>query len=216
MHGLCNTTLFNHPNKNRKRRCDSVGIAPATGWTIGILGFDSRRGLGIFFFTTTSRTALGPTKPPIQWVTGALSLGVKWLGREADHSFPSSAEVDNAWSYTSTPQYVFMAWCLVKHRDNFTLTISGEVYKLWSFSLSDIFYFVLSLRSIHFPQHVVLRESVTKLFHWVTDLYEKYLMKLIKSSRKKMGGARSTYGRNEKCIQYFGWKTWKEEATWKP
>jgi hypothetical protein len=28
----------------------------------------------------------------------------------------------NAWSYTSTPQYAFRAWCLVKHRDNFTFT----------------------------------------------------------------------------------------------
>jgi hypothetical protein len=28
--------------------------------------------------------------------------GVKWPGREADHSRPSSAEVKNAWSYTST------------------------------------------------------------------------------------------------------------------
>jgi hypothetical protein len=27
------------------------------------------------------------------WVPGALTLGVKWLGREADHSPPSSAEV---------------------------------------------------------------------------------------------------------------------------
>jgi len=27
---------------------------------------------------------------------------------------------NNAWSYTSTPQYAFMAWCLVKRRDNFT------------------------------------------------------------------------------------------------
>jgi hypothetical protein len=35
--------------------------------------------------------------------------GVKRPGREADHSPPSSAEVKNAWSYTSTPQYVFMA-----------------------------------------------------------------------------------------------------------
>jgi hypothetical protein len=26
----------------------------------------------------------------------------------------------NAWSYTSTLQCVFMAWCLVKHSDNFT------------------------------------------------------------------------------------------------
>jgi hypothetical protein len=23
------------------------------------------------------------------------------------------------WSYTSTPTYVFMTWCLVKHRDEF-------------------------------------------------------------------------------------------------
>jgi hypothetical protein len=81
--------------------------------------FDSQRGLGIFLFTA-SRMALGPTQPPIQWVPGALSLGVKWLGCEADHSPPSSTEVKNVWSYTSTPQYVFMVWCLVKHRDSFT------------------------------------------------------------------------------------------------
>jgi hypothetical protein len=36
---------------------------------------------------------MGPTQPPIQWVTGTLSLGVKRPGREADHSPPSSAEV---------------------------------------------------------------------------------------------------------------------------
>jgi hypothetical protein len=70
---------------------------------IGDLGFDSRRGLGTFVFTTVSRTSLGPTQPPIQWVPGALSLGVKRLGREADQSPPSSAKVKNAWSYTSTP-----------------------------------------------------------------------------------------------------------------
>jgi hypothetical protein len=91
----------------------------STGWTIGVLGFDSRRGLGIFLFTTVSRTALGPTQPPIQWVPGALFMGVKRPRREAHHSCPPSAEVKNAWSYTSTPQYVFVAWCLVKRRDNF-------------------------------------------------------------------------------------------------
>jgi hypothetical protein len=31
--------------------------------------------------------------PPIQWIKGALSLGVKRPGREADHSPPSGAEV---------------------------------------------------------------------------------------------------------------------------
>jgi hypothetical protein len=65
--------------------------------------FDSREGPGIFIFITVSRPALGPIQPPIQWLSGALSPGVKRLGREADHSPPSSAEVKNAWSYTSIP-----------------------------------------------------------------------------------------------------------------
>jgi hypothetical protein len=34
---------------------------------------------------------------------GTVTPGVKWPGREADHSPPSSVEVKNAWRYTSTP-----------------------------------------------------------------------------------------------------------------
>jgi hypothetical protein len=89
------------------------------GWS-GVLGFDSWWGLGIFLFTTVSRTALGPTQPPTQRVPGSLSLGVKQPGHEADHSPPYSAKVKYGWSYASTPQYAFMARCLVKHRDNLT------------------------------------------------------------------------------------------------
>jgi hypothetical protein len=63
---------------------------------IRVLGFDSQWGLEIFLFTTVSRMALGCAQPPIQWVLGAPSLGVKRPGREADHSSPSSAEVKNA------------------------------------------------------------------------------------------------------------------------
>jgi hypothetical protein len=51
----------------------------------------------------SSRSALRSTQPPIQWVLGALSLGVKRLGREVDHSPPISAEVKKMWIYTSTP-----------------------------------------------------------------------------------------------------------------
>jgi hypothetical protein len=36
-----------------------------TDWTIGVLGFDSPRGLGMFLLTTASRTVLGPTQPLI-------------------------------------------------------------------------------------------------------------------------------------------------------
>jgi hypothetical protein len=70
--------------------------------------------------------ALGPTQPPIRWVRVALSLGGK--AAEADFSPPSSTEIKNAWSYTSTSQYVFMAWCLVKHRGNSSLPYGGWEY----------------------------------------------------------------------------------------
>jgi hypothetical protein len=65
---------------------------------IGVLRFDSwwdggGGGLGMFLFTTASRTALGPTQPPIKWVPRDLSLGIKRQRREADHSLPSSDEV---------------------------------------------------------------------------------------------------------------------------
>jgi hypothetical protein len=59
-----------------------------------------------------------------QWVPETLSLVVKQQRREADHSPPSSATVKNAWIYTSTPPYIFMAGCLVKHRDKFTFTFT--------------------------------------------------------------------------------------------
>jgi hypothetical protein len=69
--------------------------------------------------SVTSRPALGPTRPPIQWVTGGGRVpfpAVKRSGREADHSPPSGAEIKNAWRYTTTPPYVFMTWCLIKQR----------------------------------------------------------------------------------------------------
>jgi hypothetical protein len=76
-------------------------------------GFDSRQGQRTDVFASAFIPALGPIQPPIQWVLDALSPEVKRPGREADHSPPSSAEVKNAWSYTSTPQYVFMASRLI-------------------------------------------------------------------------------------------------------
>jgi hypothetical protein len=58
------------------------------------MGFDSRRELGIFLFTIASRMVPGPTQPPIQWVPVPLSMGVKRPEREANHSPPYIAEVE--------------------------------------------------------------------------------------------------------------------------
>jgi hypothetical protein len=53
---------------------------------------------------------------------GALSLKAKRPRREADHSPPSKAEVKNARRYASIPPYAFMAWYVVKPRDNFYIS----------------------------------------------------------------------------------------------
>jgi hypothetical protein len=52
--------------------------------------------------------------------TGVSSQNVKRTECEADHSPPSSVEVKNALNYISTPTNSFMAWCSIKHKDNFT------------------------------------------------------------------------------------------------
>jgi hypothetical protein len=77
-----------------------------TDWPVAEFGFDSQR----------------PYQPreyrqyPIE--TNVLSLEVNRPGRGADDSPPSSTEAKNA-RVNLDPQYVFRAWCLVKHRDNF-------------------------------------------------------------------------------------------------
>jgi hypothetical protein len=78
-------------------------------------------GAGNFSLQHHVQTGSGahPTPPPIQWV-----LGVKWLWHEAGHSPPSSGEVKSTWSYICTPHYIFMTWCLVKYKDNFTFYLT--------------------------------------------------------------------------------------------
>jgi hypothetical protein len=70
---------------------------------------NSSPGMGkIFLFPASSKPALGPTRPSIQWVPWAPYPGIKRPGREADHSPPASAEVNNTWICASTHPYAFM------------------------------------------------------------------------------------------------------------
>jgi hypothetical protein len=82
-------------------RVGPVGIA--TGYGLDDRGVGVRVPFGSRIVPTSSSPALGPTQPPIEWVPGTVSSGVKRPGREADHSAPASAEVKKMWIYTSTP-----------------------------------------------------------------------------------------------------------------
>jgi hypothetical protein len=53
----------------------------------------------MFISPQGARVALWPTQPPVLWIPGDRSLGVKWPMQEADHSPPSSADGKNEWSY---------------------------------------------------------------------------------------------------------------------
>jgi len=76
----------------------------------------------MFFHLYDIRTASGsqPTSSPIR--RGSHFPGIKGMGLEGDHSFPSSTEFKNARSRTSTLPYSVRVWCLIKHKDDFTIT----------------------------------------------------------------------------------------------
>jgi hypothetical protein len=66
-------------------------------------GFDFRQGQEILLYSTASKPALGPTRPPIQLVLGVLSPAVKRLWREADYSPPSSVKGKNGGAISLFP-----------------------------------------------------------------------------------------------------------------
>jgi hypothetical protein len=91
-----NFTVTLHPtNKSISRSFHVTIMILSLGYGLDDEGFTVRlpAGAGSFLFNTASRTAPEPTQPPIQWAPGALFVGVKRPGREANHSPPFSAEV---------------------------------------------------------------------------------------------------------------------------
>jgi hypothetical protein len=117
-----------------RSRDSSVGIALGYGMDDRDSGvrFPGGGGLGSFLFTTVSRTSLGPTQPPIQWVRGALLLGVKRPGREADHSPPLSVGVKECVElYLHSPNTPSWRGAQLKYRDNFPFTFNQSVCPSW-------------------------------------------------------------------------------------
>jgi hypothetical protein len=58
-------------------RVSSVSIVSDYGLDDRAIGVRSRQGQRIFPLSSVSRPALGPTQPPVKWVPGVLSPGVK-------------------------------------------------------------------------------------------------------------------------------------------
>jgi len=67
----------------------------------------------------------------VEWENGLRMTNWKTRGKRrfhyyhfGQHSLPSSTEIKNSWSYTSTPQYAFMTWCSVKAQGHIYLTFT--------------------------------------------------------------------------------------------
>jgi hypothetical protein len=78
-----------------RSRDSSVGVV--TGY--GLDGTGSIPGVA----KICSSPTLWSTQPPVHWVAGALSPGVKRLGHVGDHSPASSAELSNGGSIPPLP-----------------------------------------------------------------------------------------------------------------
>jgi hypothetical protein len=75
----------------------------ALGYGLDDRGFESQQGLGTFSIHHRVQTGSGAHPASYPMGTRDFSVGVKREGREVDHSPPSSAEIENAWSYNSAP-----------------------------------------------------------------------------------------------------------------
>jgi hypothetical protein len=136
----------------------------------------------MFLFTTASRTALGPTQPPIQWVPGAFSLEVKRPGREADHSRPSSAEVKE-WVdvYLHSPNTP--SWrCAHRVRSRDSLLVTSAMWpvsnciilvigQVWLFGCFTTLYQQLRLCSSKWYLWTMNRERFAKKWSWFACRY---------------------------------------------
>ena len=128
----------------------------------------------LVFFSKALGPPPGPTQFPVYWLLGVLSLGSKRPGHEADHLSPSSAEVENEWSYTSTLPYAIME-CIEQ------------------FYLSPLLYWKLAVTSIQQDRQctydVTLRRVRELLLRWETSKY--YIIVCVRAPAFLFMGARA-------------------------
>jgi hypothetical protein len=82
-----------YPLRTSKMKVEITLTGAGVAGRLGDRGSIPGRGKRIFTLVSVSRPALGLTQPPVQWVPGVLSPGLK--RGDADHLPPFSAEVVN-------------------------------------------------------------------------------------------------------------------------
>lgn len=98
-----------------------------------------------------------PRHPDQLWGSPRL-LCIVYVGHEDGSSSLSGKEMKYIWSCTFTPPYIFMLWCLLKHRDSFIFTV---------------------LFFIHFYSCAQARQSYSPIFEWKIQESCFVIMKLI-------------------------------------
>jgi hypothetical protein len=144
-------------------------------------------GAGDFSLHHRVQNGSGAHPPSYSMGTRGSFVGVKWPGREADHSPHLVPRSKNAWSYTSTPPIRLhgVVLCLEKQRDNFIWLSIILVYMKPKSNVNDF------LKDG--PPLVYKIQNVLRFSTFVSNiLSSEYLPKY------KMYRARSTYCRDKK------------------
>jgi hypothetical protein len=107
-------------------------------WTLGVQGFRFPAGTGNFSLHHCVENGSGARPATYPMGTGALFLGVKRPGREADHSPPFSAEVKE-WVklYLHSPNTPSWPGAQLKHRDTTFYFVLNNVTSFFSMSFVD-------------------------------------------------------------------------------
>jgi hypothetical protein len=139
---ICGVSALTHTSRPTYSFCYRLngrrdsGSLPASLYGLGDHGSTPGRGRDFFSPLLCPDRLWGPPSLLSNGYRGLLSLGSKLLRGEANHSHSSSTEIKNAWgAITPLPQYAFMAWCLVKHRDFIFLPFCSVNRLVWLFLL---------------------------------------------------------------------------------
>jgi hypothetical protein len=138
----------------------------------------------IFLFSKTAQTAPGAHPASYSIGTGVLP-GLKLLERDTDHSPPSSSQVKNEWSCTSTPpicphcmdrdEFNLYTYCLPLYRTAQAVCYSNAQYSTVQYSIGK--YTTVQYSTIHYStlwyssQHSTLQYNRHSTLQYNTQHY---------------------------------------------